>query len=352
MSHTLPPVADLAADAVEVERPTDLLASITIPTYNRRALLLQTLASLERQSVPPERYEVIVTVDGSTDGTVEALAAFRPPYWFRWLVQPNRGAVAAANAAGRQARHEVLIVLGDDQLASFDLVGAHLAAHQRLGVVLVQGDYPLAPGHDLSGASLAYERARGRAMSSLAAGGRVSWHVWGGNFSIRRQTWIEVGGWDEAFREYGGEDTDLGLRVAALGIPFVFEPRARTHHLHAVSPLGFSRHAFSEGRAVVRVARKHALPLSAFSGSAIRGPLDRCLQWGWRRGPAMMDKIGRLLMFGLRGADRIQVRPAQLAMARLVRRFFRVGGITRERLEHQPHNPPDSPTWGRPSGHS
>ena len=333
MSQTVLPGADVTAAAVDAECATDLRASITIPTYNRRALLLQTLASLERQSVPPDRYEVIVTVDGSTDGTAEALAALRPPYAFRWLVQPNRGAVAAANAAGRAARHDVLIVLGDDQLASLELVGAHLAAHQRRGVVLVQGDYPLAPGHDFSGASLAYERARGRAMSSLAAGGQTSWHVWGGNFSIRRLTWIEVGGWDETFRDYGGEDTDLGLRVAALGIPFVFEPRARTHHLHAVTPLGFSRHAFSEGRAVVRVARKHALPLSAFPGSAIQGPLDRCLQWGWRRAPAVMDKIGRLLTVGLRGADRIRVRPTQLAAARLVRRFFRVGGITREQ-EH------------------
>jgi GT2 family glycosyltransferase len=339
VSRTVLPGADLPAAAVDGERPTDLRASITIPTYNRRALLLQTLASLERQSVPPDRYEVIVTVDGSTDGTVEALTALRPAYALRWLVQPNRGAVAAANAAGRRARHEVLMVLGDDQLASFDLVGAHLAAHHRLGVVLVQGDYPLAPGHGGSGASLVYERARRRAMARLAAGGQASWHVWGANFSIRRATWLKVGGWDESFREYGAEDTDLGLRVAALGIPFVFEPRAQTQHLHRVSPGSFGRHCFTEGRAVVKVARKHALPLSAFPGSAIRGPLDRCLRWGWRWSPRVMEGIGRLLTTGLELADRIQVRPAQIASARLVRRFFRVGGITRERLEHQPHQP-------------
>jgi GT2 family glycosyltransferase len=330
VSRTVLPAAEVPAAAADAECPTDLRASITIPTYNRRALLLQTLASLERQSVPPDRYEVIVTVDGSTDGTVEALAALRPAYSLRWLVQPNRGAVAAANAAGRQARHQVLIVLGDDQLASFDLVGAHLAAH-RLGVVLVQGDYPLAPGHGSRGASLAYERARRRAMASLAAGGQASWHVWGANFSIRRATWLEVGGWDESFREYGGEDTDLGLRVAALGIPFIFEPRARTQHLHVVSPKGFGQHSFSEGRAVVRVARKHGLPLSAFAGSAIQGPVDRWLQWGWGWTPQLMNGIGRLLTLGLAGADVVRIRPAQVATARLVRRFYRVGGITRER---------------------
>ncbi|TMF22688.1 MAG: glycosyltransferase, partial [Chloroflexi bacterium] len=47
-----------------------LTASVAMPTFNRREILLQTLASLERQSVEPSRYEVLVCVDGSTDGTI------------------------------------------------------------------------------------------------------------------------------------------------------------------------------------------------------------------------------------------------------------------------------------------
>jgi GT2 family glycosyltransferase len=322
--------AEVSATEGAPDRPTGLRASITIPTYNRRAVLLQTLAGLERQSIQPERYEVIVAADGSNDGTVEALAGLRPAYALRWFYQENRGAVVAANAAGRLASHEVLIVLGDDQLASPELVAAHLEAHQRHGVVLVQGAYPLAPGYACGGASLVYERSRQGAMPKLVTDGSASWHVWGGNFSIRRQTWLEIGGWDEAFREYGGEDTDLGLRVAALGIPFIFEPRALTYHLHAVSPAQFGRQSFSTGRAVVRVARKHALALEEFSGSAIHGPLDRCLRWGWRSSPRAMEGLGRLLAIGLQTADLLRMRPAQVTAARLLRRFYRVGGITRE----------------------
>jgi hypothetical protein len=44
-----------------------------------------------------------------------------------------------------------------------------------------------------------------------------------------------------------------------------------------------------------------------------------------------MNGIGRLLTLGLAGADVVRIRPAQVATARLVRRFYRVGGITRER---------------------
>lgn len=280
--------------------------------------------------MPPERYEVIVGVDGSTDGTVVALAGLRLPYRLRWFYQPNRGAVAAANGAGRRASYDILIVLGDDELASPDLIAAHLEAHERHGPVLVQGDYPLAPGHGRCGASLVYERSRRAAMSALVANGSVSWHVWGGNFSIRRLTWLAIGGWDETFREYGGDDTDLGLRVAALGIPFVYEPRATAYHMHTVSPLRFGQHAFSEGRAVVRVARKHGLALEAFSGGTLRGPFDRSMAWGWRWNSGAMDRLGRLLTTGLATADLVKVQPAQVFAARLVRRFYRVGGITRE----------------------
>ena len=43
-----------------------------------------------------------------------------------------------------------------------------------------------------------------------------------------------------------------------------------------------------------------------------------------------MDRLGRLLTTGLETADVIKVRPAQVFAARLVRRFYRVGGMSRE----------------------
>lgn len=308
-----------------------LRASVVIPTLNRRALLLRTLESFGHQSIDPERFEMIIAVDGSTDGTVEALAELRTPYTLRWLVsERNRGTAVSANAGAWAARNEVLIITGDDMLADPDMVAAHLEAHERHGVVLVQGDYPLAPGHDRNGASLAYERSRSLSMSKAVADHAVTWHVWAGNFSIRRQTCVDVGGFDESFREYGGEDTDFGLRVAALGIPFIFEPRALSHHLHVVTPQRYRRQVFFEGRAIVRVARKHGHPLGSFRGSALRGPIDAVLRWGWHRSPRAMEFLGRITTAALRGADLVRFRPAQLAAARLVRRFYRVGGITTE----------------------
>lgn len=308
-----------------------LCASVLIPTYNRRDLLLATLESLERQSVPFDRYEVIVAVDGSDDGTSEALRTLQPGFPFRWLWQENQGAAAARNAAVRLARHSVLLFLDDDQLATTDLVATHLNTHQRHGVVLVQGLYPLAPGYNRRGSSLVYERQLLSMMAVIQAAAPPSWHVWGNNMSLRRETWLQVGGFDEKLRDYGGEDTDLGLRVAALGVPFVFEPRALSYHRHVVSYDVFCRQAFSAGRALVQVSGKHALPLGDFSGFAAHHALDVAVRRAWSASARGSGWLGRTLVAGLWGADILQIRPAQMTMARLVHRFYKLGGMAAER---------------------
>jgi GT2 family glycosyltransferase len=310
--------------------PSALRASVIIPTYNRWAFLRQTLTSLNTQILSPEQFEVIVGIDGSSDGTEEALGALRPSFSLRWVSQPNRGIAAARNAAARQARHEVLIFLDDDQIASNGLVAAHLAAQSERPVV-VQGLYPLASGYDRRGASLMYERALFRALAPLDVAHPTTPYLWGAHISCRRETWARVGGFDESFREYGAEDTDFALRIAALNIPFLFEPRALSHHLHVVGYRSYRRQAVSEGRAMVRLAAKHALPLDALSGGSLRRPVDRAIAAVWRLGPWGAELCGWALLAGLRGADLVRVRAAQLAAARLAHRFYKVGGITLER---------------------
>ncbi len=108
---------------------TRLKASICIPSYNRKQLLLATLRSLNRQTAAPTSYEVIVTDDGSTDGTIQALEAIKPTYTLRWLTQENAGAAAAMNSAARLAENPVLVFLGADQLCTARMVVTDLESH-------------------------------------------------------------------------------------------------------------------------------------------------------------------------------------------------------------------------------
>jgi GT2 family glycosyltransferase len=312
---------------------TDLRASVVIPTFNRRAILAQTLKTLETQTVSPDRLEVIIGIDGSTDGTAEALDDLAPPYTLRWVSQANAGPAAASNRAARLANGEVLVFLDDDQLASPGLIAAHLDVHERLGDVLVQGLYPLAPGYDRRGASLMYERWLLGTLAPIDRQHPSTPHIWSANISLRRSTWAAVGGLDESFREYGGEDTDFGVRVAALGVPVIFEPKALSYHLHDVSYRQVRNQAYSQGRSLVRLARKHRVSIETFSGGELNRRVDRAVAASWRRAPRLMQMLGKPLTLPLWVADLARVRPAQLALARLVHRYYKVGGIAVEQQQ-------------------
>src|SRR3954447_9858508 len=86
--------------------------SVVIPTYQRRDLVVANVAAFERQAF--EDFEVVVVVDGSTDGTAAALRGLRPAFPLTGPCQANEGRAAAVNAGARRARGEVLLFLDDD----------------------------------------------------------------------------------------------------------------------------------------------------------------------------------------------------------------------------------------------
>jgi glycosyltransferase involved in cell wall biosynthesis len=68
-----------------------LKLSVVIPTFNRREVLERTLPALLAQDLPPQDYEVIIVMDGSTDGTAQLLCDWKPKCPFRVLETANRG---------------------------------------------------------------------------------------------------------------------------------------------------------------------------------------------------------------------------------------------------------------------
>jgi len=88
------------------------LFSVIIPTYNRRELLRQALASVLAQTFTD--YEIIVVDDGSTDGTREWLATVSDQV--RVLIQENRGPGAARNLGIQNAVGEYVTFLDSDDI--------------------------------------------------------------------------------------------------------------------------------------------------------------------------------------------------------------------------------------------
>ena len=72
------------------------MISVIVPAYNAARTLGACLEALERQTVPRERYEIIVVDDGSADDTPQV--ANRYPGVKVLTLPQNEGAAAARNA--------------------------------------------------------------------------------------------------------------------------------------------------------------------------------------------------------------------------------------------------------------
>jgi len=87
--------------------------SVIIPTYNRRAMVREAVASVLAQT--GASFELIVVDDGSTDGTSEELAQFHDPR-MRLERIANRGPAAARNRGVAIARAPMIAFLDSDDL--------------------------------------------------------------------------------------------------------------------------------------------------------------------------------------------------------------------------------------------
>lgn len=228
------------------------LVSVVIPTYNSGDLLAETLRQLTRQSVPAEDFEVCVGDDGSSDHTAEVVGSFSDSLRVKYHFQEDRGfrVAAARNGAARLAAGRLLIFLDTGSMAGPDFVATHLAAHApgqpRRAVIGVSYGYnPDVPmqGVDNLLAQMppeeVVERYRDRpefqdirhphfvACGMDLARLSVPWQLfWGGNSSVRTDDFRQVGGFEENFHGWGGEDMELGYRLQRIGLTFALVPEA------------------------------------------------------------------------------------------------------------------------------
>jgi GT2 family glycosyltransferase len=257
------------------ERPQ---VSVIVPTHQRRDPLRRALASLAAQADAAGSFETIVSVDGSTDGTVEMLEAFESPYELRWVVSAKRGRAAACNAAVAAARGEVLIVLDDDMQVVEGFVERHRRHHPSGSRLCVLGAVPV----ELSDASpLAARYVKDKFdlhLSRLVDPDHLSLprSFFTGNASLRAEVLLEVGGFDESFGVYGNEDVELSLRLRAAGVTLAYDPEACARQEYDKDLRGLQRDTVEKGRTTILLARSHP---GVFGALRLAAPDDGSRPW-------------------------------------------------------------------------
>jgi GT2 family glycosyltransferase len=234
-------------------------ASVVIPTFRRKRSLLRALNALATQTIAPDEYEVIVVIDGSDDGSREAVESLSPAHDLRVLWQGKRGRAAACNTGVAVAQGELIVLLDDDMEATPGFLEAHLRAHPPGSRIAVIGAAPVSITPELP-PHVKYigEKFNAHLERLARAGGPLKLRdFYSGNFSIRRELFDAVHGFDERFTVYGNEDLELSIRLTAAGVRLVYEPSAIAMQSYDKDFDGLARDNVAKGRTAVLLARLH-----------------------------------------------------------------------------------------------
>lgn len=186
----------------------------------------------------------------------------------RWIRLEMPSIPHAMNVGLLEAHHEVVLFTDDDVVPDRKLVAAHTAAHAEEGGGIVAGlvvqpwDKGVPP------------EKRNPEISRFSRGPRRRLEEFmGGNFSIRRELALRIGGFDENFimAAYRFEK-EFAERVLASGGHIAFEPAAAIEHLQ--SREGGTR---SYGDFLRTIKPTHAVGEYYFHLRSTRVP-NRCLR--------------------------------------------------------------------------
>ena len=235
--------------------------TVVIPTYGKSATLPLVVRHLEAQTLPRDRFEVLVIDDGSPDDTGERRRelASRTSLSFRFLRQENRGVSATRNRGAREARGALVVLIQDDILARPDLLERHLALHHRhpeitaaaVGRVTWPPDWAVdrfMRWLDNGGPQFRYHQVAGRATVTFK-------HFYTCNVSLKRQALL-----DNPFDEeivYGFEDIELAWRLQEKGFVFHYDEEAVGYHHHRRSFEDYRKRQFKAGQSMYVAFRNH-----------------------------------------------------------------------------------------------
>ncbi|HSY49332.1 MAG TPA: glycosyltransferase [Thermoanaerobaculia bacterium] len=200
------------------------MITVAIPTYNRGAIVVETVERLLTLDPPPD---AIIVVDQSP-ALNEPLARLHRQGRIQLIRLDAPSIPRAMNEALLAARTPLVLYLDDDVEPSSGLIAAHERAHVPedrwavVGQILQPGEEPRhfeQPEDDLE---FHFNHDSGRFVANVMAG----------NLSVKRDQAIAAGGFDENFVGAGYRfETDFALRLIGEGGRIWFAPEATLRHL-------------------------------------------------------------------------------------------------------------------------
>jgi glycosyltransferase involved in cell wall biosynthesis len=220
-------------------------ASVIVPTWNRADLVATSVASLLAQDYPADRFEVLVVVDGSTDGTATVIRHLQDQVGpsgpaLRVFGQPHRGPNAARNIGFSAARGDPICLVDDDVDVPPSWLRALVGgAVRNPGAGCLGG--PIRLRLEGRAPRMCGDESLGEGELDLGDEEREVEIAWSGNMAIRRAALDLIGPFRDDLRLLGHTEAEWVRRLQAAGGRVVYVPDAWLWHRRTASELRVPR---------------------------------------------------------------------------------------------------------------
>jgi glycosyltransferase involved in cell wall biosynthesis len=232
-----------------------------MPSHNRQDRLMQALEHIARQTYPATLIEVVVVLDGCTDGSAQMLEQNRATYPFNLHIveQAQGGPARARNTGVLAAQGDYILFLDDDVMATSGLVMEHWHTHLANPTTIVIGTMsrPLDQLRKQRPVWVRWEEYILEEQYRDILKGRYevsARQFYTGNASLRREWLLKAGLFDESFKRY--EDVELAYRLAQQQLDFKFNPAAIGYHYVNRSYRSWTNVHYLYGRYAVKLGHE------------------------------------------------------------------------------------------------
>lgn len=249
-----------------------MLISVIIPTYNKVSRLKLTICSLLRQE--NLNFEIVIVDDGSDYQTKKFLSEMqsrRKKVKIKVITQTNQGRSIARNIGVKNSEGDRLVFIDDDIIVDSDFIEHHAKDNSIIlhGKIITlsylkffqnpsTGEFYKEFSEKISNSNsvllskcISETEIERNFEGKISCNGKISNTEWliqliferniealkwmgvtGGNFSISRKWFDEVGGFDSRFgKQWGYEDFELGYRLISRKLNIAYSNSAVGYHI-------------------------------------------------------------------------------------------------------------------------
>ena len=207
---------------------------VIVPCYNVEHTIEKCLDSIFSQEYPRDKFSVIVVDDGSTDNTLKYLKRVNLEQSFTLIsLESNKGLSTARNYGIKKGKAEIICFIDSDMVVQPNWLSNFEIILNRSEIIGVIGEISL-PKVETPNRLDDYFYSKHRGARQFGEGSIIgpTWFLFN-NTAVKRSAIEKTTLFDEQISCYGGEDTDMAIRLWKL-FPnaFFYSSKIIAEHFH------------------------------------------------------------------------------------------------------------------------